>query len=169
METTPGLRFLSRGADTAAVRADLCGPGPAPNRSQLGRLPLVERAAQIDQAPPGGERVKRLLSGRRAGSGERRGGTQDEMRLTRIGRRPNLGHVAGGPSDGSRLGLWGASPGENEEDEQRVGERQLRKLSRRGHDDVGIARFHRPGEPGHGMALRRHLLAVRPVGCIDAF
>ena len=47
------------------------------------------------------------------------------MSLAHVRRRPNLGHVAGGPPDRGDLGLRRASPGEDEEYEERVGERSL--------------------------------------------
>jgi len=125
-------------------------------RSQLRRFPLIERPAEIDQAPPGSECVKRLPSRDGARPGECARSAQDEVGLPRVRRRPDLGDVPRRPPDSGGLRLWRPRSGEHKDHEQCVGQRQPRKLRRRGDDDGGIAGLHCPGKPRDGVPLGGH-------------
>ena len=122
-------------------------------RHSSGGSQSIERPAQVVQAPAGGERVKRLPPRRRAGPGQRAGGTEDEVSLVRLWRRTYLGHVSRRPPDGGRLRLGSARPGEYQQHEQGVCEGESRELCGGGDNDVRVPGPDRPGESRDGVPL----------------
>ena len=99
---------------------------------------------------------------RRAGPAQRAGGAEDEVSLARFWRRTYLGHVSRRPPDGGRLGLRSACPANTSSTSSASTSDSLGSSAAAATTMLRLPVFTGAGEPGNGMALRRHRPAVHP-------